>query len=300
MGDSAAHALTLLSGALILLVLVLIAIQLIRLSMPALRHFGTRFFLTAAWDPSAENLGILSFVYGTVVTSVIALVIAVPFGMGTAVFLTEVAPRSVRGPVAFVVDMLAAIPSVVYGLWGIFVLAPLMTDHVAPLLEKYLGFLPLFRGPCYGVSILTASLVLSLMVVPFITSISREMLLTVPRELKEASFALGATHWETIWKVVLPYTRVGIGAAVVLALGRALGETMAVTMLIGNQPAIHASLLQPGYSMAAVIANEFTEATTPLYLSAVIAVGLALFAVTVVVNLAARLVLRRMQVALPR
>lgn len=293
--DMATHGLTLLSGGLIVVVLVLIAFELVRLSLPALRQFGMGFLTGSVWDPVEEKFAILPFFYGTMISSLIALLIAVPLGLGTAIFLTEVAPLRLRAPVAFVVDMLAAIPSVVYGLWGIFVLAPFMSAHVGPWLEQYLGFLPLFRGPCYGVSMLTAGLVLSVMVVPFITAISREVLLTVPSEVKAASFALGATHWETIWKVVLPYTRTGIGAGVVLALGRALGETMAVTMLIGNQPAINVSVLQPGYSMAAVIANEFTEATTPLYLSAIIGVGLALFGVTLVVNLAARAVLWRMR-----
>jgi len=290
------HAATLAAGMLILLFLVLIASQLLRLSLPALRTFGGRFFVSSVWDPVGEQYGILPFLYGTIVSSVIALLIAIPFGVGTAIFLTEVAPRRIRGPIAFMVDMLAAIPSVVYGLWGIFVLAPLVSQHAAPWLEKYLGFLPLFRGPSYGVSMLTASLILSVMIVPYITAISREILLTVPDDIKAASFALGATHWETIWKIVLPYTRAGIGAGIVLALGRALGETMAVTMLIGNQPQINVSVLQPGYSMAAVIANEFTEATTPVYLSAIVAVGLALFAVTLLVNLAARLLLWRMRV----
>ena len=293
--DVFTHLLTFVAGMLIVIVLILIAAQLVRLSLPALLKFGASFFTRSVWNPVEEDFGILPFFYGTIVSSVIALVIAVPLGVGTAIFLTEVAPRRMRGPIAFVVDMLAAVPSVVFGLWGIFVLAPIMSENIGPWLEKYLGFLPLFRGPNYGVSMLTAGLVLSVMVVPFITAISREVLLTVPADVKAASLALGATQWETIWKIVLPYTRTGIGAGIVLALGRALGETMAVTMLIGNQPTINVSLLQPGYSMAAVIANEFTEATTPLYLSSIIGVGLALFAVTFAINLAARFVLRRMR-----
>src|SRR5690606_37358971 len=195
----------------------------------------------------------------------------------------------------FVVDMLAAIPSVVYGLWGIFVLAPWIQDSLAPVLQKYLGFLPLFQGRNDGLSMLAAGIILAIMIVPFITAISREVLLTTPADLKAASLALGATKWETIWKVVLPYSRVGIGGGIVLALGRALGETMAVTMVIGNMPEISASLLRPGHSMAAVIANEFREADSSIYLSALVAVGLVLFVVALVINLAARLLLWRMR-----
>jgi phosphate transport system permease protein len=295
-GDAAAHVLTLVCGLAIVVLLLLLSAQLVRLSLPSIQHSGLKFLTTFAWDPVNETFGILPFLYGTLVSSFIAIVLALPFGLGTALFLTEVAPRRLRTPIGFAVDMLAAIPSVVYGLWGIFVLAPAMSTTIAPALEKYLGFLPLFRGPSFGVSMLTAGLVLAVMIVPYITAISREVLLTVPSDVKAASLALGATQWETIWKIVLPYTRAGIGAGVVLALGRALGETMAVTMLIGNQPEIHASLLQPGYSMAAVIANEFTEATTALYLSAIVQVGLVLFAVTLLINIAARWMLWRMRI----
>jgi phosphate transport system permease protein len=293
--DLAFRTLAWLSGFLIVILLLVMAAELVRLALPAIQRFGLPFVTDRTWDPVGERFGGFTFLYGTIVSSFIALLIATPFGIGTALFLTELAPRRLRGPMGFVVDMLAAIPSVVYGLWGIFVLSPFIAQKLGPALEATLGFLPLFRGPCYGVSMLTAGLILSVMVVPYITAIAREVLLTVPDELRAASYALGATQWETVWKIVLPHARVGIGAGVVLALGRALGETMAVTMVIGNQPEVHASLLRPGYTMAAVIANEFTEATTAIYLSALVEVGLLLFLVTVVINLAARWLLWRMR-----
>lgn len=293
--DKHARIFTLLAGLLPLAILLLMAAKMFQLSLPSIRRFGFGFFTGTTWDPVAERLGSLPFLYGTIVTSILALLLAMPFGIGTALFLTELSPRRLRTPVAFIVEMLAAIPSVVYGLWGVFVLAPFVSSQLAPILERYLGFLPLFKGPCYGVSLLSAGLILSVMVVPYITAISREVLETVPSELKAASYALGATKWETIWKVILPHARVGIGGGVVLALGRALGETMAVTMVIGNQPEIHASLLKPSYSMAAVIANEFSEASTPIYLSALVEIGLVLFCVTLAINLAARWLLWRMK-----
>lgn len=283
------------AGLLIVAMLLGILHQLVTLSLPALQRFGFGFFVGTKWDPVHEQFGALPFVYGTVISSAIALLIATPFGVGTALFLTEIAPKKVRGVIAFMVDMLAAIPSVVYGLWGIFVLAPFVQNTMAPFLEKTLGFLPFFQGPNVGVSLLTAGLILAIMVVPYITAISREVLMTTPADLKAASLALGATKWETIWKVVLPYSRVGIGAGVVLALGRALGETMAVTMVIGNTPEISSSLLRPADSMASVIANNFREADTALYLSALVAVGLVLFLVALVVNLTARLILWKLR-----
>jgi phosphate transport system permease protein len=293
--DSLAVGISLLAGLLIIVLLVGMVIEMVQVALPAIRVFGFRFFVSREWDPVQEQFGAMPFLYGTLVSSAVALLIAAPLGIGTALFLTEVAPRRLRGPIGFVVDMLAAIPSVVYGLWGIFVLAPFVANKLGPWLSDTLGFIPLFRGPSLGVSMLTAGLILSVMIVPYITAISREVLFTVPPDVKAASLALGATQWETIWKVVLPYARVGIGGGVVLALGRALGETMAVTMVIGNQPKINVSLLQPGYSMAAVIANEFTEAATPLYVSALVEVGLALFIVTFVINLGARWLLWRMR-----
>lgn len=272
-----------------------IVVQLVAFSRPAIAKFGFSFLTGTTWDPVSEDFGALPVIYGTLVSSAIALLLATPFGVGTAVFLTELAPRKLRGPVSFVVEMLAAIPSVVYGLWGILVLVPLISQHLAPALQSTLGFLPLFQGPSYGYSMLTAGLVLAVMVVPYITAISREVLRTVPPELKAASYALGATPWETIWKVVLPHARVGISGGIVLALGRALGETMAVTMLIGNAFEITPSILKPGHSMAAIIANEFREATSSIYISSLVYVGLVLFLVTLAINLGARLLLRRMR-----
>ncbi len=283
------------AGLIIILLLAGILQQLITLSIPALRRFGFGFLTGTEWNPVREQFGALPFIYGTLGSSAIALLIATPFGIGTAVFLTEMAPKRSRSIIAFVVDMLAAIPSVVYGLWGIFVLAPFVQGTLAPFLENYFGFIPLFRGPNVGVSMITAGLILAIMVVPYITAIAREVLVTTPSDLKAASLALGATKWETIWKVVLPYSRVGIGAGIVLALGRALGETMAVTMVIGNSPVISGSILHPADSMASLIANNFREADTALYMSALVAIGLVLFVVALVINLAARLLLWKLQ-----
>lgn len=293
--DKLAFGFSLASGLIIIALLAGILYQLIFLSKPALERFGPGFLISSDWDPVRGQFGALPFVYGTLVTSAVALLLAAPFGIGTALFLTELAPQKIRGIIAFVVDMLAAIPSVVYGLWGIFVLAPWIQSTLAPFLMKYFGFLPLFEGPNHGFSLLTAGAILAIMVVPFITAISREVLLTAPADLKAASLALGATKWETIWKVILPYSRAGISAGIVLALGRALGETMAVTMVIGNAPEITSSLLHPGDSMAAVIANQFREADSAIYLSALVAVGLTLFAVALIINLAARLLLWRLR-----
>jgi len=293
--DKLAFAASLAAGIIIVLLLGGMLYQLLTLSGPAMSRYGFGFFTSTEWDPVHEKFGALPFLYGTLVSSGLALLIATPFGIGTALFLTELAPERLRSGIAFVVDMLAAIPSVVYGLWGIMVLAPFIQNQLAPVLQKTLGFLPLFQGRCDGVSMLAAGIILAIMVVPFITAIAREVLLTVPADLKAASLALGATKWETIWKVVLPYSRVGIGGGVVLALGRALGETMAVTMVIGNSPEISASLLRPGDSMSAVIANQFREADSAIYLSALVAIGLVLFLTALVINLAARLLLWRMR-----
>lgn len=293
--DKVAFLVSVVSGLIIIALLAGILFKLVALSMPALRRYGVGFLFSSEWDAVRSNFGAFPYLYGTLVSSAVALAIAAPFGIGTALFLTEIAPRRMREVVAFVVDMLAAIPSVVYGLWGIFVLAPLIEHYLGPFLQSTLGFLPLFQGECHGLSMLAAGIILAIMVVPFITAISREVLLTTPADLKAASLALGATKWETIWKVVLPYNRVGIGGGVVLALGRALGETMAVTMVIGNLPVVSASLLRPGHSMAAVIANEFREADSAIYLSALVAIGLVLFLVALVINIAARLLLWRLQ-----
>ncbi len=277
-------------GALTLLALVLAMVAVMaRAALPSLRSFGWRFLVTSAWDPVTEHFGALPLMYGTIVSSLLALLIAVPLGIGAAIYLAELAPLWIRPPIAFLVEMLAAVPSVVYGLWGIFVLAPLLRTWVEPALGKALGFLPLFQGASYGVGMLAAGLILAIMILPFITAVSREVLLAVPNTQREAALALGATRWETTRLAVLRYGKSGLVGAVLLGLGRALGETMAVTMVIGNRPEIAASLFAPGYTMASMIANEFTEATSDLYLSALVEVGLILFAVTVLVNALARL-----------
>jgi phosphate transport system permease protein len=258
-------------------------------SWAAVRTFGTRFLLTSTWDPVADEFGAVPFVYGTLVSSALAVLIAVPLSLGAAIYLAELAPFWIRPPIAFLIEMLAAVPSVVYGLWGIFVLVPWLRDWVQPFLGRWLGFLPLFQGPAYGVGMLAAGLILAIMIVPYVTSVSREVLLAVPNSQREAALGLGATRWETTRVAVLRYGRSGLIGAILLGLGRALGETMAVTMVIGNRPEVAASLFAPGYTMASVIANEFTEATSDLYVSALVEIGLLLLLVTIVVNAMARL-----------
>src|SRR5436853_3463945 len=278
------------AAVLVFVVVVLgIAALLVYAARPALAAFGWRFLVTADWDPVAEHFGALPFVYGTLASALLGMLIAVPLGVGTAIYLAELAPFWIRPPVAFLVELLAAIPSVVYGLWGIFVLAPLLRSWVQPGLARWLGFLPLFQGAPYGVGMLAAGLILAIMIVPFITAVSREVLLAVPRMQREAALALGATGWETTRIAVLRYGRSGLIGAILLGLGRALGETMAVTMLIGNRPEVSFSLFAPGYTMASVIANEFTEATSDLYLGALSEVGLLLLALPLAVNGLARL-----------
>lgn len=239
----------------------------------------------------AGKFGALPFIYGTVVSSALALLIAVPLGVGAAIFLAELAPPRLSDLLTFCIELLAAVPSVIYGLIGIFVLIPILEKGIVPALKDVLGFLPIFSGAFYGVSIFSAGIVLAVMIVPFIISVSREVLLAVPRDLREAALAVGATKWESTWQVVVPFARTGIFGSIFLALARALGETMAVTMVIGNTPRIQASLLAPGYSIAAVIANEFAEATGDLYTSALIELGLVLFALTIVLNAAAQLLI---------
>lgn len=260
------------------------------------RHtFGWKFLHTSTWDPVADQYGALPFIYGTVVTSFLSLLLAVPVGIGAAIFLAELAPRRVSNVLTFMIELLAAVPSVIYGLLGIFVLLPILRDDIVPVLQKTLGFLPIFKGAFYGVSYFSAACVLAIMIVPFIVSISREVLLAVPQAQREAMMALGATKWDVTWKSVVPYAQRGMIGSVFLALARALGETMAVTMVIGNVPAIHASLLSPGYTIAAVIANEFAEATGDVYISALIELALVLFAVTMIINAVARLLLLGMK-----
>lgn len=260
-------------------------------SWPSIRAFGLSFIYQTRWDPVFENFGALPFIYGTLLTSFVALLIAVPVGLGTAIYLAEYAPGWMRKSVSLLVDLLAAIPSVIYGLWGVFVLVPLMRNHVQPFLSKTLGFLPLFQGPAYGVGFLSAGIILAIMIVPFIVSVSREVILAVPPVFKEAAYAVGTTRWEAMRSVILSYGKAGIIGGIILALGRAIGETMAVTMIIGNNVTMSASLFSPGYTLASVIANEFAEAATDLYLSALIEMGLILFIVSIVVNIAARVLI---------
>lgn len=257
---------------------------------PALRSFGFGFLFSSDWDPVNAEFGAAPALFGTLVSSFLALVLATPLALGVAIFLSEFAPRWLRRPVAFLVDLLAAIPSVVYGLWGIFVLIPLLRAYVMPFLRDtlHLGATPFFSGPAYGPSMLAAGVILAIMILPYISAVSREVLMAVPQSQREAALALGATRWEMLWGAAIPFASSGIAGGVILGLGRALGETMAVTMVIGNRQEISASLFAPGYTMASLIANEFTEATGELHLSALLAVGFVLFVVTLIVNAGAR------------
>ena len=276
-------------GLSLLAVVVLIVIELVLQSKLSIHAFGWSFFKGTNWDPVSGDFGALPFIYGTIVSSLVALVMAIPLSLGVAVFITEMCPRPLRGTISFLTELLAAIPSVVFGLWAIFVLAPLLRAHVEPWLAKYFGWTGLFSGPPFGIGMLAAGVILAIMIVPIIASITREVLTAVPQQQREAVLALGATRWEMIRVGVLRNARTGIVGAIILGLGRALGETMAVTMVIGNSPQITRSLFAPGYTMASVIANEFTEATGDLYLSALVEIGLGLFLVTIVVNILAGL-----------
>lgn len=267
----------------------LIVAELIQGSAPAWQKFGIHFFFGSEWDPVSGSFGALPFIFGTVVSSLVALFIAVPLAVAVAVFVTEMCPRPLRKPISYATELLAAIPSVIYGLWAMFVLVPILRVSVEPWLMKYLAWTGLFDGPAYGIGMLAAGVVLAIMIVPIISSITREVLVVVPQPQREAALALGATRWEMIRMAVLRNARAGIMGAVILGLGRGLGETMAVTMVIGNNPAIAKSLLAPGYTMASVIANEFNEATSDLHRSALIEIGLALFIVTIIVNILAGL-----------
>ena len=270
-------------------IVLLVLWELIQKSQLSLHQFGWKFFVGSDWDPVSGSFGALPFIYGTIVSSILALVIAVPLAVGVAVFTTEICPRWLRTPISFMVELLAAIPSVIYGLWAIFVLAPLLRNYVQPWLGKTLGWTGLFSGPPYGVGMLAAGIILAIMIVPIVSSVTREVLVAVPQNQREGVLALGATRWEMIRTGVLRNARIGIVGGVILGLGRALGETMAVTMVIGNRPEIAKSLFAPGYTMASVIANEFSEASDDLYLSALVEIGLALFLVTMIVNALARL-----------
>lgn len=291
-GDIVARWVVFAFAASLLAMVVLLVYELLIGSASAREKLGLWSFLfSTKWNPVTEDFGALPFVYGTVVTSAVALLISVPLGLGAAIFLSELAPARISNGLTFIIELLAAIPSVIYGLLAFFTLVPLMRQYIEPFLKRTLGFIPLFTGPAYGVGFLTAGIVLAIMTVPFIISVSREALLAVPRDQREAALALGATKWETTWQIVVPYAKLGILGSVFLGLARALGETMAVTMVIGNDPSIHASLLASGYSIAAVIANEFSEAGGSIHPAALIELGVVLFCLTIVINGFARLMI---------
>src|SRR5882762_4482133 len=278
--------------ALPLLIVIILGVLFVE-AWPAVKRFGASFLVTSTWDPVREVYGAAPMIFGTLASSLLALVIAVPLALSVAIFLTEFAPRRLRQPVAFLVELLAAIPSVVYGMWGIFVLIPFLRSYVVPPLKAVFGWTPFLQGVFYGNSLLAGGVILAIMIVPYIAAVSREVLLAVPTSQREAALAMGATRWEAVRSAVLPYGRAGLIGAVILGLGRALGETMAVTMVIGNRHDIGLSLLQPAYTMAAAIANEFSEATTSMYQSALMEVGLILFVLTVAVNAIARVLIWR-------
>src|SRR6266446_2417739 len=290
-GDEIARLITVLFAGSVVLITVLLILTLWQESALSRHKFGLHFFVTRVWDPTAEQFGALAFIYGTIITATVSLAIAVPLGIGAAIFLAELAPARLSDALEFFIDLLAAVPSVIYGLLGVFIVVPLMRDYLQPGLKSALGFLPLFTGPAYGIGFLTAGIVLAIMVIPYIISVSREILMSVPRDQREAALALGSTRWEATWRVVVPFARPGIFGSIFLALARALGETMAVTMVIGNTPIISASLFSPGYSIAAVIANELTEASSNLHYQSLIELGLVLFLLTFVLNGLARLLM---------
>jgi phosphate transport system permease protein len=290
-GDEITYLITLACAIGILLIVALLVAELWMNSQMTVKKFGFSFLTSSQWNPNTGQFGALPFIYGTCVTSALALIIAVPFGVFSSIFLAEMAPPRLSNWLTFLIELLAAVPSVIYGLLGIFILVPLIREYLAPFLTATFGFLPIFSGAFYGVSFLSAGLVLAIMVIPFIVSVSREVLLAVPIEQREAALAVGATKWETTWQIVLPNASTGIIGSVFLALARALGETMAVTMVVGNTPAISASLFSPGYSIAAVIANEFSEASGDLYVSSLIFLGLVLFGLTVIINAVARILI---------
>jgi len=287
-GDAVFRLLMLGAGLLVVSIVIAMVVALASDSILSIRHFGWNFLISRQWNPVKGEFGALPFIYGTIVSSLIALLVSVPFSLGIAVFLVEQAPHYISRPVGFLVELLAAIPSVVYGVWGIFVLAPFLRVYVEPPLARWFGWMPLFQGPITGIGLLTGGIILAIMVTPIISAVVRDVLAAVPDSQREAALALGATKWEMI-RVVLVNGAPGIAGAVILGLGRALGETMAVTMVIGNRPEISASLFDPSYTIASAIANEFTEATQDLYLSSLIELGLILFLVTFIVNGIARI-----------
>jgi phosphate transport system permease protein len=298
-GDAAFHWLTFSAALLVLVTLAAIAASLVIGAWPAIKAFGFGFLTSQSWNPVTEKFGGLAPIYGTIVTSLIAMLLAVPLGLGIAVFLTEKCPMSLRRPIGTAIELLAGIPSIIFGIWGLFVLAPFLQSTVQPALISTFGNVPvlssLFAGPPYGIGMLTASLILAIMVLPFITAVSRDVFATVPPVLKEAAYGMGCTTWEVVRNVVIPHTRVGLIGGVMLGLGRALGETMAVTFVIGNAHKISPSLLAPGTTISATIANEFTEAVGDLYTSSLILLGLILFVITLIVLAAARFLLARIE-----
>jgi phosphate transport system permease protein len=298
-GDVVFRGLTLFFAALVLLILSGVIVSLVAGSLPALWTFGFGFLVAEAWNPVTEKFGALAPVYGTLVTSAIAMLVGIPVAFGVALFITELCPNWLKRPLSTMIELLAAIPSIIYGIWGLFVLAPFVQEHIEPALIDTLGAIPgiglLFEGPPLGIGVLTAGFILAIMVLPFISSIMRDVFETVPPMLKESVYGLGATTTEVVWQVVLPYTRIGVVGGILLGLGRALGETMAVTFVIGNSHRIHASILQPGTTISAALANEFTEAVGDLYLSSLIALGLILFLITFIVLAIAKLLLIRLE-----
>ena len=272
----------------ILFLIVVFLVVIYQNSKPAIEKFGWGFLTNDVWDPIMDEYGALPFIYGTIVSSTLALIIALPLSVGIAIFLTEICPKKFEQFFSFFIELLAGIPSIVYGIWGFFVMVPWVRKSVEPFLAKYFGFLPIFSGTPYGVGMLSAGIILAIMILPIIASISRDVLKAVPISQKEAALAIGSTRWEAT-RIALSYSRSGILGATILGLGRALGETMAVTMVIGNRPTISASLFEPGYTLASVIANEFTEATSDLYINVLIELALILFVITIIVNIIARL-----------
>jgi phosphate transport system permease protein len=299
LGDSVFRSLTFLFALLVLLILSGVIVALIDGALPAFRTFGFSFIVTEVWNPVTQKFGALAPIYGTLVTSAIAMLVGIPVAFGIAVFITEICPLWLKRPLATMIELLAAIPSIIYGIWGLFVFAPFVQQYIQPALIDSLGNIPgigaLFAGPPLGIGVLTAGFILAVMVLPFISSIMRDVFETVPAMLKESAYGLGATRTEVVWQVVLPYTRVGVIGGVMLGLGRALGETMAVTFVIGNAHSISASILQPGTTISASLANEFTEAFGDLYRSSLIALGFILFVITFIVLATAKLLLLRLQ-----
>jgi phosphate transport system permease protein len=299
MGDAIFHGLTALFAVLVLMILGGVIVSLVYGAWPALRTFGFGFVINGSWNPVTDNFGALAPIYGTLVTSLIAMLIGIPVAFGVALFITELCPKWLKRPLGTMIELLAAIPSIIYGIWGLFVLAPFIQQYVQPALINSLGRLPviglLFGGPPLGIGVLTAGFILAIMVLPFIASVMRDVFETVPPMLKESAYGIGATTTEVVWQVVLPYTRVGVVGGILLGLGRALGETMAVTFVIGNSHRVHASILQPGTTISAALANEFTEAVGDLYQSSLIALGFILFIITFIVLAAAKLMLLRLQ-----